>query len=345
MSSYPVSTPKPSDPWKSVTPTTNQATSLTGDDAWVVRAFVIAWFTLLLCFTVVIICLPKTAFLLAYLLACATVIAMLYVRRIVAEPVRELTKFDTSDPYRLAYLRGGANEALRVATAVLIEARHLMLLQNESSGEKQLVTAPNCDAKSLPFPLERAVLRFFTTPRKPEEMFEQGGLKRQVDDLYKEELEKAGLLPSEAQKQARTSRALFALIFILVVGLTKIGVALWYGYTNIGFTVIIMVVAAIWALTFIGDYRTRFGNYVIKSLESLFEGMRAQAATLKANASLAQIALLAGVYGVAALPADVFPEVREAFPRAPTDSSSCGSSCSSDGGSCSSCGGGCGGCG
>ena len=345
MSSYPVSTPKPSDPWKSVTPTTNQATSLTGDDAWVVRAFVIAWFTLLLCFTVVIICLPKTAFLLAYLLACATVIAMLYVRRIVAEPFRELTKFDTSDPYRLAYLRGGANEALRVATAVLIEARHLMLLQNESSGEKQLVTAPNCDAKSLPFPLERAVLRFFTTPRKPEEMFEQGGLKRQVDDLYKEELEKAGLLPSEAQKQARTSRALFALIFILVVGLTKIGVALWYGYTNIGFTVIIMVVAAIWALTFIGDYRTRFGNYVIKSLESLFEGMRAQAATLKANASLAQIALLAGVYGVAALPADVFPEVREAFPRAPTDSSSCGSSCSSDGGSCSSCGGGCGGCG
>jgi uncharacterized protein (TIGR04222 family) len=345
MSSYPVSTTKPSDPWKSVTPTTNQATSLTGDDAWVVRAFVIAWFTLLLCFTVVIICLPKTAFLLAYLLACATVITMLYARRIVAEPIWELTKFDTSDPYRLAYLRGGANEALRVATAVLIEARHLMLLQNESSGEKQLVTAPNCDAKSLPFPLERAVLRFFTTPRKPEEMFEQGGLKRQVDDLYKEELEKAGLLPSEAQKQARTSRALFALIFILVVGLTKIGVALWYGYTNIGFTVIIMVVAAIWALTFIGDYRTRFGNYVIKSLESLFEGMRAQAATLKANASLAQIALLAGVYGVAALPADVFPEVREAFPRAPTDSSSCGSSCSSDGGSCSSCGGGCGGCG
>jgi Flp pilus assembly protein TadB len=136
MSSYPVSTPKPSDPWKSVTPTTNQATSLTGDDAWVVRAFVIAWFTLLLCFTVVIICLPKTAFLLAYLLACATVIAMLYVRRIVAEPVRELTKFDTSDPYRLAYLRGGANEALRVATAVLIEARHLRLLQNESSEKK-----------------------------------------------------------------------------------------------------------------------------------------------------------------------------------------------------------------
>jgi uncharacterized membrane protein YgcG len=124
---------------------------------------------------------------------------------------------------------------------------------------------------------------------------------------------------------------------------------LWYGYTNIGFTVIIMVVAAIWALTFIGDYRTRFGNYVIKSLESLFEGMRAQAATLKANASMAQIALLAGVYGVAALPAEVFPEVREAFPKAPTDSSSCGSSCSSscssDGGSCSSCGGGCGGCG
>jgi uncharacterized protein (TIGR04222 family) len=350
MSSYPVSTPKPSDSWKSVTPASNGATTLLDNDAWVVRSFVIAWFTLLLCFTVVIICLPKTAFLLAYLLACATVIAMLYVRRIVAEPVRELTKFDTSDPYRLAYLRGGANEALRVATAVLIEARHLMLLQNESSEkkEKQLVTAPDCDAKSLPFPLERAVLRFFTTPRKPEEMFEQGGLKQQVDDLYKEELEKAGLLPSEAQKQARTSRALFALIFILVVGLTKIGVALWHGYRNIGFTVLIMIVAAVWAWNFSGDYRTRFGDYVVKSLEALFEGMRSQAAILKANASMAQIALLAGVYGVAALPAEVFPEVREAFPKAPTDSSSCGSSCSSscssDGGSCSSCGGGCGGC-
>lgn len=349
MSSYPVSTPKPSDSWKSVTPASNGATTLPDNDAWVVRSFVIVWFTLLLCFTVVIICLPKTGFLLAYLLACAGVITMLYVRRIVAEPVRELTKFDTSDPYRLAYLRGGANEALRVATAVLIEARHLMLLQNESSEkEKQLVTAPDCDAKSLPFPLERAVLRFFTTPRKPEEIFEQGGLKQQVDDLYKEELEKAGLLPSEAQKQARTSRALFALIFILVVGLAKIGVAVWHGYRNIGFTVLIMIVAAIWAWSFSGDYRMRFGDYVVKSLESLFEGMRAQAAALKANASMAQIALLAGVYGVAALPAEVFPEVREAFPKAPTDSSSCGSSCSSscssDGGSCSSCGGGCGGC-
>ncbi len=350
MSSYPVSTPKPSNSWKSVTPTTNGTPPLTGNDVWVVRSFIIAWFTLLLCFTIVILCLPKMTFLLAYLLACATVITMLYVRRIVVEPVNEGIKFDTSDPYRLAYLRGRANEALRVATAVLIEARHLMLLQNESSGnkEKQLVTAPDCDAKSLPFPLERAVLRFFTTPRKPEEMFEQGGLKQQVDDLYKEELEKAGLLPSEAQKQARTNRALFALIFILVVGLTKIGVALWHGYRNIGFTLLIMIVAAIWAWNFSGDYRTRLGDYVVKSLESLFEGMRAQAAILKANNSLAQIALLAGIYGVAALPAEAFPEVREAFPKAPTDSSSCGSSCSSscssDGGSCSSCGGGCGGC-
>ncbi|MGQ9898183.1 MAG: hypothetical protein ACUVR8_11580, partial [Acidobacteriota bacterium] len=65
---------------------------------------------------------------------------------------------------------------------------------------------------------------------------------------------------------------------------------------------------------------------------------------------VAQIGLLAAVCGVSALPADIFPEVRQAFPR-PREtsfdvegdcSSDCSSSCGGDG--CgSSCGGGCGG--
>ncbi|MGQ9898184.1 MAG: TIGR04222 domain-containing membrane protein [Acidobacteriota bacterium] len=140
---------------------------------------------------------------LLYPLACLVVIVLVYVQRVVSESVSELTKFDTSDPYRLAYLRGGSSEAMRAATALLIEKGYLMPLQNESSEstEKLFVIAPGCDVKSLSSPVEKAVLGAFTAPAKPETMFRQKAPKQQMDDLYKEGLKKAGLLPSETQKR------------------------------------------------------------------------------------------------------------------------------------------------
>ncbi|MCS7079183.1 MAG: TIGR04222 domain-containing membrane protein [Chloracidobacterium sp.] len=346
MSSYPVSAPTGQYTPKFSTPSPHPESH-----AWVPLLFGVVWTTLLVCFTYVVIALPKYDFLWAYLLSCAGVIGTLYLLRVISEPVGELPKLDTSDPYRLAYLRGRANEALRVAAAVLMEQGRLLLIRDENSGraEPKLATAlPEGDPSTAKFPIERAVLDFFMVPHKAEEMFKTGGLKMRVDDIYKNELTALGFFPSTAQQKRRRVRATLALLFILVVGVTRITVAVLGGHYNIGFTLIIMLAAAGWAVTFGGEYRTRLGDRVVESLASLFDGLRANAADLKARGATSQIALVAGVYGVAALPSDVFPEVRETFRAGVSIGSSCGSACGSScssggdgGGDGGGCGGGC----
>lgn len=344
MSSYPISAPKGQYASKFSTPSPPDESRL-----WVGGLFGFVWTILLICFTYVVIALPKYDFLWAYLLSCAGVIGTLYLLRAIAEPVGDLPKLDTSDPYRLAYLRGGANEALRVAAALLLEQGRLLNFRDEQDNAMKLATASfDGDLKPARSPVEQAVLDFFIEPRRVSEMFEDSGLKLRVDDLYKPALIAQGLLPSEAQQVRRTGRATFAVLFILVVGVAKIVVAVLGGRYNIGFTILIMLAAVIWAATFAGTYRTRLGERVLRSLTSLFDGLRANAADLKARGATSQIALVAGVYGVTALPAEVFPEVRETFrPGVHTDAS-CGSACGSScggGGDGGSCGSGCGGCG
>lgn len=344
MSSYPFSAPKGQYASKFSAPAPQDESRL-----WVGGLFGLVWTALLVCFTYVVIALPKYDFLWAYLLSCAGVIGTLYLLRAIAEPVGDLPKLDTSDPYRLAYLRGGANEALRVAAALLIEQGRLLNFRDEQDNAMKLATAsPDGDPIPVKSPVEQAVLDFFVEPRRADEMFKSDGLKLRVDDFYKPALIAQGLLPSEAQQARRKGRTAFALLFILAVGVAKIVVAVLGGRYNIGFTILIMLAAAGWAASFAGAYRTRLGDRVLQSLTALFDGLRANAADLKARGATSQIALVAGVYGVAALPADVFPEVRETFRAGVSTGSSCGSACGSScsgGGDGGSCGSGCGGCG
>lgn len=83
--------------------------------------------------------LPGPDFLGFYLVTSVIGLLLLYVVRSSLEGGRA-PRVDASDPYRIAYLRGGPNEALRVATIMLLDRR---LLEVEAAGT--LLDPPGSD--------------------------------------------------------------------------------------------------------------------------------------------------------------------------------------------------------
>ena len=94
---------------------------------------------------------------------------------------------------------------------------------------------------------------------------------------------------------------------------------------------------------------TAKGEALLKHMRMLFGNLKDRASSLRPSSSPNELALLAAVFGIGAIPLSAFPYAQKLYPKAATSSaSSCGSSCgSSSGSSCGGggCGGGCGGCG
>lgn len=105
-------------------------------------------------------------------------------------------RVNLSDPYGIAYLRGGKHEALRIATVSLID-RGLLTVQGE-----MLVTAHDATPELVQRTIEKALLEKFTTPDKATTVFTDHGLELAGAD-YEPSLTRLGLLPSPADKDAR----------------------------------------------------------------------------------------------------------------------------------------------
>ena len=80
-----------------------------------------------------------------------------------------LPKIDMNDPYAIAYLRGGRNEAIRIATISLIDRG--LLKVNECLTTVTLRTEHPDDWRMVQRKIEKAILQFFDTPRKAFEAF------------------------------------------------------------------------------------------------------------------------------------------------------------------------------
>src|SRR5213080_838945 len=93
-------------------------------------------------------------FLLFYLIVSTIALVGLFTSRRWVEPSGPI-KVDLSDPYVIAYLRGGKNELLRVSTISLI---HRGLLK--VSGTNVSMTSPHV-ADGILIPLERELLSHF----------------------------------------------------------------------------------------------------------------------------------------------------------------------------------------
>lgn len=278
--------------------------------------------------------LPGPQFLAFYVFVALIVLVGLWLIRGAAEG-GPIPRIDTSDPFLIADLRGGPNEALRVAAVSLIDRG--LLVVDES--ERTLTTKPEASALR---PIEQALQRKFARARPATDIFDDFDLKVACF-AYEDTLTRLGLLADDDMRRARLRRLGVAVAILLGVAAMKIYVALQRGRTNVMFLIVLAFVACIVAFRLSSARRTARGDALLGDLRRLFGRLRDRAATIRPGGVTAEAALLAAVFGLGALPAAGFAFVRRLYPRAATRGAS---SCSSCGGSCgSSCGGGGGGCG
>lgn len=247
-----------------------------------------------------------------------------------------------SDPYLIAQLRGGSVETLRVAAMSLIDRD---LIEHRDGTMK---TKKGVEPRHARRPIERDVLRVLTDGSDAD------ALKKLEPSCepYEERLRALKLIPDDAIQTRRT--ILFAVMYVLLGGVaaTKIFIGLNRGKPVL-FLVVFAVVSAIVLYKVATPRRTRHGDNLLADIQRLFVGLKTRANILQRGGATAELALLAAVFGMAAVPPTLFTYGSFLFPEPrPTSSSlsssGCGSSSSSCGGSsCSSgCGGGgCGGCG
>ncbi len=270
-------------------------------------------------------------FLVFYLLIGAIVITALALMRHMGEP-SDAPKVNLADPYLIAFLRGGKNEALRVVTMALVD-RNLL-----AAGGTKIGSTEGAWGKARS-ELERKIVKHFTPSAEASTLFKMKEADPEMQ-RFEEELTRLGLLPDYGVKEARLMRMWVAMLVVLGLAVTKIVVALNTGHSNIEFLIILAVVFTVVIVKVARPRRTRAGDRMIDDLRTLCGGLKSRAQELQGGASPAEFALMAAVFGMATV-----PDAKKLFPQG--GGSSCGSSCGSggDGGGSSCGGGGCGGCG
>jgi uncharacterized protein (TIGR04222 family) len=275
----------------------------------------------------------------------AVAVAFIIVHRRLAEDGPS-PAIDLADPYLLAYLRGGANEALRVGMVSLLD-RGLLV----ADGAALRWERPDA-IRYVRRPIERELLKLFENGRRASDAFSNVPCAGACAD-YARTLAASGALPDDDVKRTRRMRLAVVVGILVTVAAIKMIVGLARG-APISFLVALAVVAAIAVVAVANPFRTRRGDRLLADARLLFDGLRGRAASLRSRRGDSDVTMLAAVFGIAQLPAGEFPFLSKLFPRASGgDGMHAGTSCSSCGSSScgsSSCGGGgggggCGGCG
>ena len=250
-----------------------------------------------------------------------------------APPAQNMT-----DPYLIAYLREGENEALRVATVALLD-RGLLVAEGET-----LKTKNSKVFGGVQRPIEKAILQHFASPGEGHEVFKDVAAKRACTS-YGNLLKQQGMIADGGVYVKRLLPTLVAIGLLIAVTWTKISIAFSQGRHNVGFLVMMTILFGIIAIIIWRRRRTAQGDEMLSDLKSLFSRLKDRAKSMRAGGQTNEAALLAAVFGLSALPAASFPFLEKLYPVKARDGSGCGStsdsssSCSSG----SSCGGGCGG--
>lgn len=249
----------------------------------------------------------------------------------------------TNDPYQIALLRGGPDEAIRVATVTLLNRG----LLTEEDGR---LHAPRADAAQfVRHPLDQALIECFRVPAPAEQAIKSRGTIAACR-AYERDLEKKQLLAGTKIRAARFAPLVIALGFTLGIAVWRIVYALSKGRTNVGFLVVLGIVCTVALVVAYRKRLTALGADTLRGLERLYAGAKQRIAQSAAGGDGFDASLVAAVFGLAALPIGQFPYLVRVFPPPKPSGgggSDSGSSCSSCGSSCGGggCGGGCGGCG
>jgi len=264
--------------------------------------------------------LPGPEFLLFYIILAVAVITALALLRRAAES-DSAPQVDLGDPYLIAYLRGGENEAPRVALVSLIDRG--LLIANGTHIER----AKNAGTHSVRRQLEKELMETYGRLSDVTSILNNQGVKLACQQ-YQETLTKKRLLPDESMAQARLLRFLVGFFILAGIGGIKILVALERGRTNIGFLVVLMVLAIIIAGKVSFPRLTSSGKALLADVQSLYSDLKDRAAFIRPGGATIEPMMLAAAFGVGALAGEGFAYTKKLFPRARTSSSgsSCGSS-------------------
>jgi uncharacterized protein (TIGR04222 family) len=294
--------------------------------------------------------LPGPAFLLAYavIVAMVTSIASILVTRLEAQQEPPLLH----DAYGIAYLRGGAREALRVATLSLID-RGLLVVD----GDKVSWRTPR-QAPAVVHPIEREVIRATENLVALTEVL-SARHSDAAQALLEKQLRDTGVLDDSSRKPLR------AFVFVVATGVLwavagyKLVLAAERGHRNVLLLWLIAIVATGVAAVAVFRPRPTRGERALGVSRELFAGLRRRAGSLRAGRDPVEVLQLAAVFGVENVPSAIFPHAallgpppraRKREEGSSSSSDGCGTSCGSgSSGGGSSCGGGggggCGGCG
>jgi uncharacterized protein (TIGR04222 family) len=230
-----------------------------------------------------------------------------------------------TDPTEIATLRGGFQEAARLALIVLTE-RGLL----EQKG-KTFHALPG-GADSIRDPLELAVFDYFRRGLPPDKLLSDEGV-QSVGRKLQSSLESRGLWVPAAQRNQIFRRSLAALG--AVAGLRMLMSGPPFGFLLIECAA--FLVLANWVR--VQPLNAR-GVRLLSQLRELFLRLKLRARRIERGTGQ-EVALLAAVFGLGALPFPVRATLRLVKPKPDSSGGSCGAGSSCGGGS--GCGGGCGG--
>jgi uncharacterized protein (TIGR04222 family) len=256
--------------------------------------------------------------------------------------ISSAARMKLSDPYQIAYLRGGSEEALRVAAVALMERKLL-----NASG-RMLTAEPGAEDR-VDSPIEKAVLHLYREPRKADVMGSTSA-GEETFATYQAELVQHGLLAGPKSFATRLVPFSVCALIAAGTGALKLGIALSEGRKNIWFLIGMLAVFVVISVAIYRKRSTRSGGAMLSDLEGLFSPLRAKADSMPAGSASSEVAMLAAVFGIPALPEARFPGVYALQPEPSSDDNSStrqnnswGSSSRSSGSGSSGSGRGCGG--
>jgi uncharacterized protein (TIGR04222 family) len=247
-----------------------------------------------------------------------------------------------ADPYRIACLRAGPDEAVKLAVVNLIDRGLLADAQGEGWRATRKAE-PGLQRRSL----DRVVLgQCQAVPLSTPEMLADRAVRKAAAEV-EADLQGKGLLLTTAQRRLHGTVRLGVVALLWGVAGLRVMQALSREQANIEFLAIGALVAGFVALALPRSPLTPAGRRALDSVTALMGRLKARANQLRPGGATNEAVLLAAVFGLYALPAAAFPFIEQAFPPPPRSGDSGGGGDGGGSSSDSSCGGGggCGGCG
>jgi uncharacterized protein (TIGR04222 family) len=262
-----------------------------------------------------------------------------------------------NDAAWMACLRDGPAEAVRITVASLVDRG---LVRTDDLGRFYADEDRQGFARR---PLEQAVCDAVSQPATISTILADPGVQAAAA-AYERQLRSLGLLADDSVWRQRRVLRWLALSVLLGVAAAKLVVALTTGHSNVAFLIGLAGLFGGYLAMSGRAIRTLRGETLLVDVRTLFSALRHRAAMLQRGGATSDLALLAAVYGLGAVPERVLPARIHVDPRlqpATTlagvgygiwsnfrnsegigSGSSCGGGSSCSGGGC---GGGCGGCG